>query len=286
MNTTLQTQAPNAVTTRASKKAANEMKTKSRTANARKKSILRVKNSAPKRKAAGKVRSSAKSASRKANHVPINDSPAERAAAAPQSGLSSTGLSIPDEPPEISEAALEQEAFWTADVSLEPVRFEDQIESPSDDMESIAAGELIEPDATPDSAPPPACIAVNEPAAPAELTALCEGDAALSEGPIPQVAQESAPPLINFCKAMRSQLTQVWNWVLEKFKSHQVRKRLRVCETVSLGEKRFLAVVQVDGEQFLVGGSSSSVSTLAHLERSRDFSDVFQRHCGQDFSQA
>jgi len=43
-------------------------------------------------------------------------------------------------------------------------------------------------------------------------------------------------------------------------------RRLRVAETVSLGEKRFVSILQVDGEQFLVGGSPSSVVLLAKLE--------------------
>ena len=81
-------------------------------------------------------------------------------------------------------------------------------------------------------------------------------------------------------------LMRTWAWTRQKLKSHQVRKRLRVCESVSLGDKRFIAVVQVDGEQFLVGGSSSSVSTLAHLEPRREFSDVLRSRCEQDLSHA
>lgn len=93
-------------------------------------------------------------------------------------------------------------------------------------------------------------------------------------------------PLAFVLKAMDSLLTQAWNWTQQKLKSSGGKKRLRVCESVSLGEKRFVAVIQVDGEQFLVGGSANSVSTLAHLERPREFSDVFQRHCKQDLSPA
>ena len=81
-------------------------------------------------------------------------------------------------------------------------------------------------------------------------------------------------------------LMQAWDWAYRKLKSHQVKKRLRICETVSLGDKRFIAVIQVDGEQFLVGGSPSSVSTLAHLEPRRDFSDMLRDRCSQDLSQA
>jgi hypothetical protein len=92
--------------------------------------------------------------------------------------------------------------------------------------------------------------------------------------------------LVLHCTGLFRILTRAWNWTQQKLKSHQVRKRLRVCETVSLGDKRFIAVIQVDGEQFLVGGSSSSVSTLAHLEPRREFSEVFRSRCEQDLSQA
>jgi hypothetical protein len=85
---------------------------------------------------------------------------------------------------------------------------------------------------------------------------------------------------------LQRSLMQVWNWIQLKFQTHQVKKRLRVCESVSLGEKRFIAVVQVDGEQFLVGGSSSSISTLARLDRPGEFPDLLRRRCEQDLSQA
>jgi flagellar biogenesis protein FliO len=42
-------------------------------------------------------------------------------------------------------------------------------------------------------------------------------------------------------------------------------RRLRVAETVSLGEKRFVSIVQVDGAQFLIGGSATEIQLLANL---------------------
>jgi hypothetical protein len=66
----------------------------------------------------------------------------------------------------------------------------------------------------------------------------------------------------------------------------RVKKRLRVCETVSLGEKRFVAVVQVDGEEFLVGGASNSVCTLARLQRPQEFVDVLKQTWAGDSAQA
>ncbi|HZQ43550.1 MAG TPA: flagellar biosynthetic protein FliO [Acidobacteriaceae bacterium] len=52
--------------------------------------------------------------------------------------------------------------------------------------------------------------------------------------------------------------------------ARRASRRLAVTETVSLGEKRFVSILCVDGEQFLVGGSSSNVVLLAKLEKSPD----------------
>jgi hypothetical protein len=43
-------------------------------------------------------------------------------------------------------------------------------------------------------------------------------------------------------------------------------KQLRVVETISLGEKRFAAILYADGRRFLVGGGTAGVSLLAPLE--------------------
>jgi hypothetical protein len=81
-------------------------------------------------------------------------------------------------------------------------------------------------------------------------------------------------------------LAESWNWMRRQVRSRRVKKRLRVCETLSLGEKRFIAVIQVDGEQFLVGGASSSMATLARLEPSGEFSEVLKQQWAQDPVQA
>jgi hypothetical protein len=43
-------------------------------------------------------------------------------------------------------------------------------------------------------------------------------------------------------------------------------KHLHLTETVSLGEKRFVAIVHAEGQKFLIGGSSSGVSLLTRLD--------------------
>ena len=42
-------------------------------------------------------------------------------------------------------------------------------------------------------------------------------------------------------------------------------RRLRVCETLPLGERRFVAVVEFEQFRFLLGGTSASLVLLARL---------------------
>ena len=42
-------------------------------------------------------------------------------------------------------------------------------------------------------------------------------------------------------------------------------KRLRLCESLPLGERRFVAVVEFEASRFLVGGTASSLVLLSRL---------------------
>jgi flagellar biogenesis protein FliO len=50
-----------------------------------------------------------------------------------------------------------------------------------------------------------------------------------------------------------------------------------VAETVSLGEKRFVAVVQVDGRHFLLAGGPTNIALLAQLDTNEPFEDVLKK---------
>jgi hypothetical protein len=60
-------------------------------------------------------------------------------------------------------------------------------------------------------------------------------------------------------------LARAWSWLHSKY-ALSATKRLRVSETVSLGEKRFVALVCVEGREFLIGGGSAGVSLLSPLD--------------------
>jgi flagellar biogenesis protein FliO len=67
---------------------------------------------------------------------------------------------------------------------------------------------------------------------------------------------ETATKIVNFLKARLGFLEA-------RYAQHQARKKLRLHETLSLGEKRFLAVVEYRHQEILVAGTASSITVLA-----------------------
>ena len=57
-------------------------------------------------------------------------------------------------------------------------------------------------------------------------------------------------------------------------KTSRKAKAMRLCETISLGEKRFLAIVEVGEERILIGGSASTVTMLSRLPEQEHFSTI------------
>ncbi len=60
----------------------------------------------------------------------------------------------------------------------------------------------------------------------------------------------------------------VWNSLRQNRALPALRKRprrLRVSETISLGDKRFVYLLEVDGKSLLIGSSGASIALLAHL---------------------
>ena len=64
-------------------------------------------------------------------------------------------------------------------------------------------------------------------------------------------------------------VVRLWRWAgsqVNGLAARQRTRRLRVSETISLGEKRFVSILEVDGEQLLIGGSAENLVLLAKLE--------------------
>lgn len=67
--------------------------------------------------------------------------------------------------------------------------------------------------------------------------------------------------------------------VLLALRVRRAPRRLQLCESISLGEKRIVAVIQYDAQRFLIGGSGSSLSLLARLGEGPDFAAVLTEWC-------
>ena len=85
---------------------------------------------------------------------------------------------------------------------------------------------------------------------------------AISPSPLNQTAKEvSIPPM----PSRPGSLRRVFSW-LQKSYTLGTTKQLRVSETVSLGEKRFVAILHEENRKFLIGGGASSVTLLTQLD--------------------
>jgi flagellar biogenesis protein FliO len=72
----------------------------------------------------------------------------------------------------------------------------------------------------------------------------------------------------------RLRVLEFWERVLRL--GRRAPKRLRLCESLPLGERRFVAVVEFEAERFLVGGTASSMVLLSRLGDRRKGSEPAQ----------
>ena len=97
-------------------------------------------------------------------------------------------------------------------------------------------------------------------------TACPAPDCLPSFGPSDEMAKH---PVTLGLANVNKRLTTAWNLFCAAASGCLLKpkrqRRLRVSETVSLGDKRFLSIVQVDGQDFLIGGATSGVTLLSRL---------------------
>jgi flagellar biogenesis protein FliO len=77
-------------------------------------------------------------------------------------------------------------------------------------------------------------------------------------------------------------LLRVWLRLAQWRKGLQARRaprRLRLRETLSLGDKRFVAVIEFETERFLLGGGANNVALLARLGETSDLAAVLSEWC-------
>lgn len=108
----------------------------------------------------------------------------------------------------------------------------------------------------------------------------------LASNRIPRSLSIDTVSVMERVRACAAVVRQACTWLTRRGQDVLTRggtRRLKVAETVSLGEKRFVSIVQVDGEQFLLGGSPSNIVLLAKLETKpgpegvRSFDNILSR---------
>jgi flagellar biogenesis protein FliO len=92
--------------------------------------------------------------------------------------------------------------------------------------------------------------------------------------PLPVLADEAS---LSTLRSHTGLLSRAWGWIQARQVARSGTRRLRVAETVSLGEKRFVAVVQVDGRHFLLAGGPTNIALLAQLDANEAFEDVLKK---------
>jgi Flagellar biosynthesis protein, FliO len=60
-------------------------------------------------------------------------------------------------------------------------------------------------------------------------------------------------------------LSRMFSWFRDRV-GVASSKELRLTETVQLGEKRFVAIIHVEGRKFLIGGGTGGVNLLTQLD--------------------
>jgi flagellar biogenesis protein FliO len=85
-------------------------------------------------------------------------------------------------------------------------------------------------------------------------------------------AVKSQPPL----QLLLERVLSAWKWLAHKRSLQLAAKRLRVAETIQLGEKRFVSILQVDGAQYLIGGAAGNVQLLAVLDKTQDAQSILR----------
>ena len=98
-----------------------------------------------------------------------------------------------------------------------------------------------------------------------ETSPNCELSAVLQTSKAPREKSAMKANSARDADAQPGTLSRAFSWLQKRY-ALRPTKQLRVAETVSLGEKRFVAILHVEDRKFLIGGGASNVSLLTQLD--------------------
>lgn len=79
-----------------------------------------------------------------------------------------------------------------------------------------------------------------------------------------------AEPMLPWTRRLRDAapsglLSRALLWLQTRSRATGRPRRLQLCATMALGDKRFVSIIECDGQRFLIGGGIGNVSLLAQL---------------------
>jgi flagellar biogenesis protein FliO len=86
-------------------------------------------------------------------------------------------------------------------------------------------------------------------------------------GEVKSLSAAAAPRTSEFSSRLGRFFAPVFN-LLRSVKIQRRERSMRLCETLPLGEKRFLAIVQIEQQRFLIAATNQSISLLHCLDGS------------------
>jgi hypothetical protein len=63
-----------------------------------------------------------------------------------------------------------------------------------------------------------------------------------------------------------ARIASAWRWLASRREAHQSSRQLHLVETLQLGDKRFVAMIEAGGARYLVGGGTGQLSLLTRLD--------------------
>ncbi len=115
----------------------------------------------------------------------------------------------------------------------------------------------------------------NKPAAARKPVAIAAAPAATERKPVaivrkPRLPRKPVAPAGTLAARIFARLVKSLRQLVKQLiKPRRRRRKLELLEMQQLGEKRFVAVVRVGKQKFLIGGAASSVSLLAEIDSHR-----------------
>ncbi len=87
--------------------------------------------------------------------------------------------------------------------------------------------------------------------------------------------QDADPKQLHWPRTLASSFQKLWSFA--RVRVRRSPRSLRLEESLALGERRFVAIVECQDSRFLIGGAPNCVTLLTTLPRAQSFGEVLSQ---------